>query len=222
MNIKLTSKNINDIFDDESFKHELIQYLNDTIDNELEKGDNMNTGLIDDCIDTLDRLQSENNIAPTLRLVLTEKQVIKYCHKNAKPTNKNYRKAAVAACFIILLSSGVMLSTNPVIAQQTKEFFSDIISALSITADQSKNGTEPNISSIYARFPEGTSFFVQSEDDIDLSKMQIFAIYKDNTEREIKLSNCTVNITKKENSSEILVVIAYDGCAFSVIYTLEE
>lgn len=223
MNITVTEKSISSIYNDKLFKAELTEYLNEAIDTELEKGDDMDTDLIDECINVLDKLQSEENITPALRLLLTEKQVLKYCRKDAGTANKNHAKAAVAACLIVILSGAALLNANPAFAQQAKDLFSNIISALGIAAEQSETNENSEISSIYAIFPADETFSAKRERDIDLSGITIKAVYENGSEKTIPLKKCTVTKTEKfdGNNNSILVVVAYEGCAFSVIYTIE-
>ena len=222
MNITVTRSEINKIYDEPSFKNELTEFLNAVIDEEIEKSDNMDTELIDECIGTLDELQNNQSVAPALRLILTEKQIMKYCKKNTKIPYINQTKSAAAACLIIILSGITILQTNPALAQQAKNFFDDIISALQIGTEQSETNLSSDISSIYAIYPDDTSFTVKKESDIDLDNIKIKAVYKDSREKEIPLKNCSVNMIKNEENNTVLVVIAYDGCALSITYTIEE
>ncbi len=221
MNITVTRREINKIYDEPSFKNELTEFLNAVIDEEIEKGDNMDTELIDECIGALDELQNAQSITPALRLVLTEKQIIKYCKRNAG-VSQNHTKAAVAACLIIILSGITILQTNPALAQQAKDFFGNIISALGIAAEQSETNLSSDISSIYAVYPDNASFKVKRESEINLDNVKIKAVYKDSSEKEIELNDCTVNMVKNTENNTVLVVIAYGGCALSVTYTIEE
>lgn len=216
MNITVTRSEMNKIYDESALKNELAEFLNAVIDEEIEKGDNMDTELIDECINALDELENDQ---PALRLVLTEKQIIKYCKRHASHINQ--ARAAVAACLIVVLSGVTILQTNPAIAQSAKDFFSNIISALGIAAEQSETDSGSDISSIYAVYPDDASFTVKKESDIDLGNVKIKAVYKDSSEKEIPLKDCTVNTIKNTENNTVLVVIAYDGCALSVTYTIE-
>lgn len=218
MSFTVTAKQVNEITNEKKFREELCGFLNSIIDEEIKKGDNMNAELIDRCIDALDELQSENT-APALKIVLTEKDILKYCRKAAKMHSAKHARAAVAACLIIILSGATVLNANPALAQQTKDFFSRIIYELGITAENSIGADDENISSIYAVFPEDMQFTVKSESDISLDDIKIYAVYKNSAEKEVDIDDCTVK-TVRENSN-ISVIIAYRGCALSLTYTLE-
>lgn len=218
MNLTVTAKQINEITNEKQFKEELCEFLNFVIDEEIDKGDNMNTELIDGCIDALDELQSENT-APALKILLTEKDILKYCRKAAKTNGTSRARAAVAACLIVILSGAAVLNANPALAQQTKDFFSKIIYELGITAGNSIGADDENISSIYAVFPEDMQFTVESENDISLDDIKIYAVYKSNAEKEVDIDDCTVKTVREK--SNISVIIAYRGCAVSLTYTIE-
>ncbi len=199
------------------------EYLNSVIDEELLQ-DDVNTDLIDQCIDALDSLYG-GDYSPAIKLLLSEKSVLKYCKKSVSPKRKILQKAIVASLVIALGSSTIMYNTVPAFAEGVNEIFSQIISLLNLTADKSeKNGDTGEISSIYATFPEDYSFKIGSPEDIPLEDMKIFAVYKNNTLEEIPLSECTITIEPRfsGDESKTMVIVAYDGCAFSVIFTVEE
>ena len=199
---------------------EIEEYLNLLIDKELEK-ENIDTDFIDACINAIDdlRVQKYNT---ALKLVLSEKRVIKYCKKQVRKQNA-YQKKAVAACIIIALSSSaVMLNSNTAFANQVKEMFSRIIYELKDVAGESDDENNLPVSSIYAIFPKDYSFEIKSKDDIDLQRITIKAVYQDNSEKTVSIDDCTIKVVENvENAADkILVVIGYDGCAFSVAYTI--
>ncbi len=202
---------------------QIEEYLNSVIDEELLQND-VNPDFIDQCIDALDSLYG-GDYSPAIKLLLSEKSVLKYCKKSVSPKRKILQKAIVASLVIALGSSTIMYNTVPAFAEGVNEIFSQIISLLNLTADESeKNGKAGEISSIYATFPEDYSFKIDSPENIPLEDMRIFAVYQNNTLEEIPLSECTVNIEPcfSGDESQTMVVVAYDGCAFSVIFTVEE
>lgn len=220
MNVVINQSVIKEIFSDR-LKDEIIAYLNQMIDEELEK-ENMDTDLIDECIDTIDKIQNDD-ILPALRIALTEKELLKYCKKH---TEKNSTaKRTIAACLIVAVCSSVMLvNSDTAFAVSARELFSEIISALNLTADESPTTPAKEISSIYLVFPKEYSFRVKSKKDIDLSGVTVIAVYKDKSESVVPLSKCTVNIKENFNNDQnsVLAVIGYEGCAVSVMYETEE
>lgn len=211
---------LKDVYSD-NLTEEIEAYLNAVIDEELEKED-INTDLIDECIDALESLGNGDS-SPALRIVMSEKAVIKYCKKQARPKNPAGRRAAAAVLILALSSSAILMNTNNAFAYEVKSFFSEIIEALNRAANGSETENR-EISSIYAVFPPGYSFNVKSRSAIDTERIKIFAVYKDGTENEIPIEKCTVS--REENfggdPSAVLLVIGYDGCAVSVKFTTEE
>lgn len=220
MNVVINQSVIKEIFSD-NLKNEIIEYLNQMIDEELEK-ENMDTDLIDECIDTIDKLEKED-ILPAIHIALTEKEILKYCKKHT--ASSSAAKRTIAACLIVAVCSSVMLmNSNTAFAVSARELFSEIISALNLTADESQNTPTKEISSIYVVFPKDYSFSVKSKKDIDLKSVTVVAVYKDKSESVVPLSKCTVNIQENfnNNKNSVLAVIGYEGCAVSVTYEVEE
>lgn len=220
MNITVNEAVVKEIYSNK-LSYELEDYLNAAIDEELEK-DDMDTDFIDSCIDAIDELRN-GDVGTAVKILLTEKTVVQYCKKQTGRKNTAVKRAVAACIIVAMCSSAIMLNTNTALANQVKEIFSQIISALNITAQESETQSTTQISSIYGAFPKNYSFNVKSMEDIDLDSIRICAVYQDGSSRTVPLSECTVNQTAGFNgdSNKILVVIAYEGCAFSVVYTVE-
>lgn len=221
MNITVSKETVNRVYT-EDLAAEISGYLNGVIDEELEKED-CNTDLIDACIDALSVMQSKE-LYPALRVMLRDKDIIRYCQRKARQSGHAGRRAVAACLIVAVCASAALLGTDTAFARQIKDVFGKIIEALNITADSSDPGTDSQISSIYATFPPDYSFTAETKKDIDLNGITVYAVYKDGSEYAVPLSECTVNITenKEENADTAIVAIAYKGCAFSVIYTIEE
>lgn len=221
MNITVNKSIVKEIYSD-NLLIEIEDYLNSVIDDELEK-DDINTDLIDECINALESLTNKD-ITPALKIVLTEKDIVKYCKKHTSQKSNIYKRAIAACLIIAICSSAAALNTNVALADQVREIFAQIISALNITADESEHNSQNQTSSVYAVFPKNYSFKIKSKKDIDLNSIKVYAVYQDGSEHAVSLNDCTVRTVESidDNSDEILVVIAYDGCAFSVTYTIEE
>lgn len=217
MDIVITRSIVKEIYSDD-LEREIKAYLNSVIDEEFEKDDgDVDTDLVDECINAIDSLENSDT-SPALKILLREKDILKYCKRKARPKS-SAQKRAIAACLILVVCSGAaILNTDTAFAKQVKEVFSQIMEALNTAAGKSENG-ESRISSVYAVFPPDYSFRVKSRSDIDFGSITVYAVYKDGSESIVPLSECTVDIT--EESEKLLVAIAYKGCAFSIIYTLE-
>lgn len=209
------------LLDDEKENKDITSFLNEIIDSELEKN-SPDCDLIDECISIIDKIQSQNNIYPLLSLVLTKKQVLKYCKKSVY----GYKtvKAIAAACLVMLISTGTVFYAQPALAENVKSFFETVISTLQDMSEKSVSDEESEIISIYVVFQENGRKTVASPEDIDISKITVTAVYNDSTEKNIDISQCTVQ-TKQEkilSKNYIVVYISYDGCACSMAFEIKE
>lgn len=198
------------------------EYLNSVIDDELQK-DDCNTDLIDECIDALDLIKS-NNVYPAVKVMLQDKDIIRYCKRKTFKAEHSSRKAVAACLIVALLASAAFMNTDTALARQIKDAFSQIIEVLNTASDSSDDSNNAEISSIYAAFPQDYSFTVKSKDDINISNMTIYAVYKDGSEKNVPVSDCTYSITQNSEGgkNQLILAVAYKGCAFSVIYNIEE
>lgn len=221
MNITVSKEIVNRVYTEDLFT-QIKEYLNDVIDDEIEKED-CDTDLIDDCINALDAVQSKN-VYPALKVMLRDEDIIRYCKRKTNLSHRKGRKAVAACLIVAVCASAALLNTDTAFARQIKDAFGRIIEALNITADSSENNDNAEISSVYATFPPDYSFTVENKNDIDLNGITVYAVYKDGSESIVPLSECTVNITENKGADQnsAIVAIAYKGCAFSVVYTIEE
>ena len=73
------------------------------------------------------------------------------------------------------------------------------------------------LNSVYAVFPEDYDFTAKDLTDIDLSEMQVYAVYSDGSERELTAEEYTVE-TKHEKTlfdENVTVTVSYEGCSCS-------
>lgn len=73
------------------------------------------------------------------------------------------------------------------------------------------------LNSIYAVFPEDYDFTAKDLTDIDLSEMQVYAVYSDGSERELTAEEYAVE-TEHEKSlfkESVTVTVEYEGCSCS-------
>jgi len=213
MSLTVNKQIVKEIYDNRSYTNEIVAFLNEIIDAEIEK-EEINIKLIDECTDLLYELQFGGEPATY--------SVNKLLDIYKSQINSAKRKRQIAAAIMILLvASGTLLQTNPAIAQQTKNMFSQIAYSLGITAEKSENGE--NIQTLYASFDSNPDTNVKSEKDIDLTHMQIMAVCTDGKEFEVPLSDCEVTKTKaeEEGQQKIIVTVAYKGAAFSITYRIE-
>lgn len=75
----------------------------------------------------------------------------------------------------------------------------------------------PLLTSIYGIFPEGYNFTAEDLNNIDLSFMQVCAVYSDGKEKEISPDDYSVDITDISTLFEkkVLVTVSFEGCSCS-------
>lgn len=75
----------------------------------------------------------------------------------------------------------------------------------------------PLLTSIYAIFPEDYDFTANDLNNIDLSFMQVYAVYSDGKEKEISPDDYAVDIADISTLFEkkVLVTVSFEGCSCS-------
>ena len=73
------------------------------------------------------------------------------------------------------------------------------------------------LSSVYAIFPEDFTFTAKDLNNIDLSQMQVYAVYSNGDETELTADEYTLDIEIEKNliKEEAFVTISYKGCSCS-------
>ncbi len=73
------------------------------------------------------------------------------------------------------------------------------------------------LSSVYAIFPEDFTFTAKDLNNIDLSQMQVYAVYSNGDETELNADKYTLDIEIEKNliKEEAFVTISYEGCSCS-------
>ena len=114
MNIKVDKNTVNYIYSDKTFFAEVEAFLNSVIDEEIEKADDMDRELIDECIELLSKLDTQSNDRRAVIIpMLNSKKIMNACHKRGFNNLSKGMRASLIAC-IVLLSA---LTANTVIAE---------------------------------------------------------------------------------------------------------
>jgi len=73
------------------------------------------------------------------------------------------------------------------------------------------------LTSIYAIFPDDFDFTAKDLNNIDLSQMQVYAVYSNGNETELTADEYTLDIEIEKNliKEEAFVTISYEGCSCS-------
>lgn len=218
MSIKVDRNILLEILSDETFKKELDEYLNDIIDKEIEKADNMDTELVDDSISILSALENDD-YENAISNISSNDKIVRFCHRKTSSNAKKARQFA-AVITLVLISAGVTIQSYPALANDIIDFFSKVTYSLGLSADESAEG---NIECSYIRFdaPDYITDHINSIDDIDLSDFKFYAVDFDGNETEIPLSKCKVNnqITKdNENNDCVIVTVSYAGASTLITF----
>ena len=213
MSITVNEKTLFAVFTETNKKDEMTALLNEIIDEELEK-EEMNTALVDECVQAIIDLEGGCDI----ETLCSYPELLRYCGSTAFKKRIKLRRAVAIAAAAAIITGGAF-AASPALAEQAKSFFNSIISSLGIAADETETNSS-DIVSIYALTEENAKFTVKSEDEINIEAVKLFAVDKENNETPLSVSEC--KITKEyPDSSHIMVIYSYEGCACSIIYTLE-
>lgn len=218
MNITVNQKSITAVFNDNKVNNELLITFNAIIDEELKK-ENPDFDIIDECANSINEIYNEQSIVPAVRLILTKKQVMKYCRHRAH--SNNTMKTIVAACMVLIIAGATAYNTSPAFAQNVKSFFATVISTLQNTSADTQNDNS-KVLSIYASLPDTAKKVVRSVDDVDVSQIKIIAITSD-AEYSVSPSKCkiTKTIEHTDKGSFVVVAISYEGCACTIAFEME-
>lgn len=218
VNITVNQKSITAVFNDNKVNNELLNSFNAIIDEELEK-ENPNFDIIDECAEAINEIYNEQNIVPAIKLMITKKQVMKYC-KHKAHSNKTM-KAVVAACMILVIGGVTAFNASPALAENVKSLFETIFSTLQNASDNTENGNSKTLS-IYASFTDTTKKTVSGIDDIDLNQIKITAVTNDGT-YNVSPSKCKITKTVEhtDKGDFVIIVISYDGCACSIAFEMK-
>lgn len=218
MNITVNQKSITAVFNDNKVNNELLITFNAIIDEELER-ENPDFDIIDECAEAINEIYNEQNIVPAIRLMLTKKQVMKYCRHKAH--GNNTMKTIVAACMVLIIGGATAYNTSPAFAQNVKSFFATVISTLQNASEDTQNDNS-KVLSIYASLPDASKRAVRGVDDVDISQIKITAVTND-AEYSVSPSKCkiTKTIEHTDKGSFVVVAISYEGCACTIAFELE-
>lgn len=218
MNITVNQKSITAVFNDNKVNNELLITFNAIIDEELEK-ENPDFDIIDECAEAINEIYNEQNIVPAIKLMLTKKQVMKYCKHKAH--GNNTMKTIVAACMVLIIGGATAYNTSPAFAQNVKSFFATVISTLQNASEDTQNDNS-KVLSIYASLPDTAKRTVRGVDDVDISQIKITAVTND-AEYSVSPSKCkiTKTIEHTDKGSFVVVAISYEGCACTIAFEME-
>ena len=121
MNVKVNESIFNIVLNDEIFKSELIEFLNEVVDAELEKGDEMDADLIEDCTEIIFDLENGYEVMEFERE--KAEKIIRLFNNKTEKKKINYKKVLIAAIAAIM----AMTATTTVFADEINDFLHQIV-----------------------------------------------------------------------------------------------
>lgn len=191
--LKLTKEILNSIYDDTSFKAEVAELINSLIDEELSK-DEPNCDFIDECINTLEELESENFA-----------KVIPFVKKHAgKPFRQKFVSVAVACAILAAISFGAVAVSHTI--EQKREAKTNTVTQAvtesttaerAMTTEAVTTATKPTTqvampTGIRLRFGDSFKDEYYIGEKLDTSGITAVVSYSDGTEKIVPLADCKV------------------------------
>ena len=191
--LKLTKEILNSIYDDTSFKAEVAELINSLIDEELSK-DEPNCDFIDECINTLEEIESENFA-----------KVIPFVKKHAGKTFRQKFVSVAAACAILAAISFGAVAVSHTIEQKREAKTNTVTQAVTesttaerrMTTEAVTTTTKPTTQAaiptgIRLRFGDSFKDEYYIGEKLDTSGITAVVSYSDGTEKIVPLADCKV------------------------------
>ena len=225
MSIKINDNIISQVMNDDDFKEELREYLNEVIDDEIAKGDEMDDELVHDCVEALMAL-SEGTADEAVDKLRSSKNIIRFVHRKNFAAKRTRRQIA-AAIAVLLIAHTTAYNTVNAYANAVDEFFSSIVEMLRDIdkEDDTNPDIEHNYASMWYEPPEsGEITSVKNENDIDLSGYSFFVSDYEGNEKKVPLSDCKIIKEKAEADGKpvINVVVKYENVECPLQFILED
>lgn len=191
--LKLTKEILNSIYDDTSFKAEVAELINSLIDEELSK-DEPNCDFIDECINTLEELESENFA-----------KVIPFVKKHAgKPFRQKFVSVAAACAILAAISFGAVAVSHTIEQKReaktttaTQAVTESTTAERAMTTEAVTTATKPTTQAamptgIRLRFGDSFKDEYYIGEKLDTSGITAVVSYSDGTEKIVPLADCKV------------------------------
>lgn len=191
--LKLTKEILNSIYDDTSFKAEVAELINSLIDEELSK-DEPNCDFIDECINTLEELESENFA-----------KVIPFVKKHAgKPFRQKFVSVAAVCAILAAISFGAVAVSHTIEQKReaktttaTQAVTESTTAERAMTTEAVTTTTKPTTQAamptgIRLRFGDSFKDEYYIGEKLDTSGITAVVSYSDGTEKIVPLADCKV------------------------------
>lgn len=222
MSINIDGKILNEIMNEKGFKDELKDFLNLVIDEEIEKGDDMNDELVSECVDALMSLE-ENNIEEALEKLKGKKNIVKFCRKKSF-AHKQMQRNIAAAIAIVLIINGVAIKTIPTYAEQVDNFI-QIVRNLIFAADRDTDDKNSDVVSIDIDTGLDNSVVLKDESEIVESNIKVTALHSNSEETEVSIEDCKVDkhiLINDNGEKRLILIVSYKGVTESIEYQMED
>ena len=201
--LKLTKEILNSIYDDTSFKAEVAELINSLIDEELSK-DEPNCDFIDECINTLEELESENFA-----------KVIPFVKKHAgKPFRQKFVSVAAACAILAAISFGAVAVSHTIEQKReakpttvTQAVTESATAERTMTTEAVTTTTKPTTQAaiptgIRLRFGDSFKDEYYIGEKLDTSGITAVVSYSDGTEKIVPLADCKVTADDRFGTRE--------------------
>ena len=228
-NLKMTKEILTEIYDDNSFKAEVSDYLNTLIDEELAK-EIPDCDFIDECIEVLENVESGDYST-----------VIPFIKRNNLANGRNRRRvlSILVACAILIAASLGAVAVNYTIEKKKEEAekttsttsatttTTRTTTTVSTTENTTTTTSEAYITGLNLSFDKSFKDEYAVGEKFDSSGINITAVYSDGKTKAISENSCQIIVSDKFGKSEgyETITVKYDGVAESfkvrIIRTME-
>ncbi|MBR2277938.1 MAG: hypothetical protein IJ872_01865 [Eubacterium sp.] len=217
MNVKVNESILNIVLNDEIFKSELIEFLNEVVDAELEKGDEMDTDLIEDCTEIIFDLENGYEVMEFERE--KAEKIIRLFNNKTEKKKINYKKVLIAAIAAIM----AMTATTTVFADEINYFLHQIVDIIN-EVSEGEDFDDKYISLIFVP-PDGAPTTVKSKKDINLEGYYCVVFCENGDEKTVPISDCQTIIKKTtgdDGKKKYTVAAYYKGAKGAISFDIEE
>lgn len=215
-NQKITREIINSIYDDNSFKSEIYDFLTSFIDEEVIK-DEPDCDFIDDCVNTLECILNDDFST-----------VIPFISRNNLSKGDHRRKviSILVACAMIAGAGMGAVAVNNTIEKKKNEAKTTTIATTTAKAVETTLKSTTTTTEATTTVTSIADFYLKFDNDkfkdeyafcekIDLSGVSAFVKYSDGTEKAVPLSECTVVTDDAFGTKERYEVVKINYNGFS-------
>lgn len=185
-NLVITKNILNEIYDDSSFKAAVTELLNSLINSEIEK-EEPDFDFIDECVDVLIEVQSDNLSA-----------IIPFIKKNNSTDDKKRRTLGIfLACAVVFSLSFGAVAVSHTIERKNEDKTTTATTSQTTTLKTTAAVTTTKKAAseavdLWLSFPDGFVYVYDSIDDFTFDGIIANVEYSDGTIKKIGINNCKI------------------------------